>query len=709
MNKLSQFWTVFSKTNFVSALHIGKIYWLLSFFLNLLLLFLVYLNLNAEDFKFVLNSDTLNLPSIFQDVFVEGNSFKGWVLSGAPNFVPDMFVFFLIGFICKNILVSFFVYSFFQTSLILFLLSRIYKAVAVNVNYYVLTIANCLFALFFMAALVHGRLTFALYFILVSYHTGAFIMGLAALLFTIRYSKGIGRNNLLFLFITGYMGVFSDKLFLILYSVPTLMTMIVTFKGYSKKNSEYVYFTKSVVYLFLTNIAFVFLGILSFNLLKSSSLVTIIKPFRMMDFVHVKESYSIITEHITYFLKSLNIESLIILLTLISVGLSIYHLFKRIKMDKIAPERKSIFLFLIFSVFYSFIVFAAPVINGSYSGFDTIRYNIYVYYFSIWNLGLFIQLLAINGIEKILKLTAFALFFIILVFIPVKFATTEISRGTSNFFLFKDKKIESIDYLAKNYGLKNGICDYWSFRPFNLFTRSNSRMYAVFKDYTAYHLTCNPNWFWGGGLGRFQTPVFNFILLNDLPDTSVLYKTFGKNIQFYEHEGVKIAKVPEFNYLVGNYIPHLTIPPSPVNLNILCNADTLSNNKEFLKCGNFEFRGGAAQSGTKSFSGKYSLHTLGSFKSVFGFKIYNVRKGERYRFSVLKDVENYQGALVVQTEDISLFYSCNGKAGAKRKNWFQLETELEISEKMDGTTLSVFCWNDGVSDIYFDDFEILRY
>lgn len=61
------------------------------------------------------NSDSLYLPALYKDIFVDHRDMSGWMLPPAPYFFPDMPVFFLLNYIVDDFRVAAMLYAFAQS------------------------------------------------------------------------------------------------------------------------------------------------------------------------------------------------------------------------------------------------------------------------------------------------------------------------------------------------------------------------------------------------------------------------------------------------------------------------------------------------------------------------------------------------------------------------------------------------------------------
>ena len=81
-----------------------------TFFNTIFILFALSL-LNEDGLGVLINSDSLYLPSIYQDITEFGHSLNGWNLNPAPNFFPDMLLYGFIAMFGNNFIVSIVVFA----------------------------------------------------------------------------------------------------------------------------------------------------------------------------------------------------------------------------------------------------------------------------------------------------------------------------------------------------------------------------------------------------------------------------------------------------------------------------------------------------------------------------------------------------------------------------------------------------------------------
>ena len=177
-------------------------------------------------------------------------------------------------------------------------------------------------------------------------------------------------------------------------------------------------------------------------------------------------------------------------------------------------ENKSIELFIIYSGVFSICVLLAPIINGSYTGWDVLRYNIYPFYLSGIIITVFLAIIIKK--QKHLEIGKYiALVFSICIFvISLHFIN---KKGLNSYFTYYPKTVKLIDELVGQKGLHCGVGNYWEAKKTTLFSKKGVKIYSVFENLSVYDHVTNQKWFFGKN-------EFNFVLLNGFKDTSEYQK-----------------------------------------------------------------------------------------------------------------------------------------------------------------------------------------
>lgn len=461
-----------------------------------LLVVTLFSNFDQAAFDIFFNSDTLYLPSIYKDVFMDGNSLKGWHLNPAPNFFPDMsFYFLLMPFVKNNFIICSFAFALFQVGIILYLFVRIFTQVLPGRSSYWHLVIYSFFSVFLLEHFFFTKdFNYSFYLISNSYHTGSFVMALICFYLTIKYYKQPSYKLLLAVFLLGTFSALSDKLFIVQYSIPVVAS---SFFLIGKTNY------KSIFLLILTNGLLIYIALKLFKAIDESNYMWIAKPYRFLDFEFIKESALLFSEQMIGYLVRFGFRSFTIYVFIVSFIGSVILFFK------INKEKDPIlFFYTTFVLINAVVVLVAPIFTGNYSGPDTLRYNIYPFYISSLNIvilgGYFIKR---SGILFFGKYAAFCCC-VVVFFIGVKFFSR---TGLSGYFSYYPSSVRVIDVLSQTHGFKCGVGNYLMAKKVTMFSRKNIRVYTVFDDLAAYDHVTNENWF-------FKDNEFNFICFDSKTD-----------------------------------------------------------------------------------------------------------------------------------------------------------------------------------------------
>ena len=188
--------------------------------LQLILIALCFATADAADMRLFFNSDTLYLPSIYRDLFVDGFTIEGWFLNPAPNLFPDVFLYFILNWITSDFILASILFSFVQYILIALLLHRIIKLVIPKADDFRLALIQLSISLIYIVSISDNDFGFSFQLLSNAFHTGVFINILIALLILLSELKSpsVFKKTLLFILII-FFG-FSDKIFWIGFSLP---------------------------------------------------------------------------------------------------------------------------------------------------------------------------------------------------------------------------------------------------------------------------------------------------------------------------------------------------------------------------------------------------------------------------------------------------------------------------------------------------------
>ncbi len=503
---------------------------------NLVLALCFFGRLDSINLRYFFNSDTLYLPALYKDWFVDNNSMQGWHLNPAPNFFPDMLVYFIMMFLGGGdfILVSF-LFGLIQYFLILYLMVRLFKKVVPGQPRLLHAVIYLFVSLWLMEVVYPtGNFMFAYFLFINAYHTGCFIMTLCCFLLVLRIFDRATTARYWLLFALGFLSAFSDQLFLVTFVAPLALAAM-----FFLKNNFRVF-----IRLILISFLAAGLAVLAYTLIDKSGYLGFDKPVLQITLQSISDSYTMFSNLLKeYLVTYFGYRSIAILLFMASF-IGMIYLFIRHRRS----GNNILRFFLLFIIVQTPLVIFAPILCGNFTGSDTLRYNIYPLYLTGLNVAVFMALtvkqavLLGNGFKYTLTVLGIALL------LAGEFRYNH--DGLRQFFSYYPEPVRRIDEVAEKEGLLNGVGNYWQAKLITMFSKKGVRVCSVYDDLLFYPHVANNNWYFN------EKNRFNFILLNEFRDTSAYRKRFTQHteIKYYEPE-LKLVKTNTFVYDPWTFVP----------------------------------------------------------------------------------------------------------------------------------------------------------
>jgi hypothetical protein len=535
-----------------------RMYWWISLLLNLFWVLLVFSSLNNQQLYSYFNSDTLYLPSLFKDVFIDGSGIRGWHLNAAPNFFPDMGTYFLFNAVIGDFKLAMMLYSLCQYAVLLLLLNLLFKAAIPSIGLSSLTLANLLMLLFLFVTTCAGDFVFTFYLLSISYHLGPFLMTLAVLCLLIPYLRSGESRKLFWMAFFVFVATLSNRLFIVMLVFPSMILLPFSLL---KAHRRRILLSLAVIAVFTL------LGIIAFNLVKSAGIIHIIgTDWKVFQFYNMGESLRVMSGQHGRYLQLMDLRGVIVLLSLISFLVTCLIAIRETagllrSRTKDQESWLQAFYVCFFCAFFLIVLFM-PVINGSYVGWAILRYNVQVFYLAIFNYAFLFwyffekQVPAGRHFRLAAKVvTAFALAGTL-----VYGAAQPIKKGLSSFLNYYPDYVESVDAFSRETGLQYGVAEYWYAKKITMFSRNEVRLYTVHPDMAIWYHVMNRNWYYKGGKGRYAVPEFRFVLTNKLhPEAISQY--LGEPLQSHDYIGyLNIQTFPAFCFDKQTRRPFLCKP-----------------------------------------------------------------------------------------------------------------------------------------------------
>lgn len=495
------------------------------------------------------SSDKQYASVIFRDLFLDGTGISGWHLNAAPNFFPDMFFYFILMSVFREVTVTDFVFSMLQYTGFLFLVYGLFRQLNRQWSGHFAALFVFLMFFYLLIPVYTERFLITFQFISISYHFGSVIMSLVAFNLLLLWFR-TGRA-LAWLCLVVVLGTVSDRLFLVQFVFPVLPLAALLFRKSHRG--------KLIVPLIAVAVSTV-AGLLLFRAIKLSKAITIIGTgFKMFNFENIRGSWDALVSHMTGIFRAYHAERGFLVIAMLAFAASLVFLLPRLKKlfrGEIPEERLPAHYMIIIMTLFMPVVFFMPVINGAYLGPAIIRFNIMGIAMGVILLPLLLmEWDPLNRyLRKILGYLLPGTGLVFMVLLLVRLANADFVRGMDNYFNYYPKRAQVLDVLKDSHGLECGIGGYWQAKKTMMYSRNGVRLYnATDEHFKPWYHTMNENWYHAGGKGRYKDPVFNYISLDGYKDTDKLKEVFGNRIDTIYNDGdIMIAKVPEFRFERGS-------------------------------------------------------------------------------------------------------------------------------------------------------------
>jgi hypothetical protein len=521
----------------------GKVVFIFSLIINLYLIILFFGNISTGYYELFFNSDCLYLPSLYQDLIVDHNSLNGWSLNPSPNFFPEWPVYFLFNYLSGDFRIASFLYAIFNFLGISLLITLVYKTAFQGISWLYLAYVNFAMSTFLLLYIVNGEYILSGLIFLSAFHNGVFISTLIGMWLFLVYLKNGGKYWIPgILFILSLLATFSDRLFLVFFTLPLLSTLVLW-----KERSLRPILILTTFWTVAGTIA----GFVAFSMCERSSAVSFMEVSgRMFNFEKIPASFEYFTGQMWGYIIRGWFWAVIILISAAALCVAIIYSL-RIIFRKVSflPLQAKIGILLLTA--FILIVILNPIINGTYLAITIIRYNIHALFIAVTLSSVFFFYLSEKwkSFRTVFLIIALLISVSQLIFalsykLPKK-AVADISVELD----YYPEKIAIIDSLAGVYNLRNGISDYWHAKQTTFFSKKNIIVRHVNQHLTLYHHVSNLRWYIGvPDSNGVPSPLFNFIIAGKSIDSLAIRQHFGNDIDTIYPGNPVILKVPDFYF-----------------------------------------------------------------------------------------------------------------------------------------------------------------
>jgi len=510
-------------------------------FINIVLPILVFASFQSEHFKIYFNSDTLYLASIYKDIFIDKTGFTGWHLNAAPNFFPDMLLYFIIRPFFADFKIAYVVFSIVQYNIILVLIASLFKSVNKQINNIYPILFALMFPLFLLATVWFGSFQYTFHLFSQSYHSGGFINALIAYNLLFRYLNNPEKRYNLWLIIFTVLGTFNDRLFVVVFVAPLFAVWLFNF--FTVKNR---YLKQTGISVFIATLGSLVLYILTKN---NAVYKSIALGEKFMNFKNAFPSFQVFWKQHLDFVVRHDVRAFITLSLLISTLLFIIWIFKIYKKTNKFTDFRDINIFELFFVIMMtvsvIITVFTPIINGYYVGTACIRYIMFAHYLAIFNLLFTFHLFFREQSLRIINYLSVIFVFINLLSIVYAVINLPVKDNLKKVVNYYPERVGILDDFSKKHHLQYGLAGYWDAKLSTMFSKNNQRVYTVLDGkLTIWYHVMNHNWYYDYDKGKFNKPVFKYVILDSLE-----YKKLKKILP--------VRTIDSIQYEGSTYIYHI--------------------------------------------------------------------------------------------------------------------------------------------------------
>ena len=463
------------------------------------------------------SSDAMYLPALYRDFFQDGYTLNGWQLNQAPNFFPDMLLFFILNGLSGNFVTAIFSYSVIQYFSIIFILYLIYKQLKPNLHPSTFTPAIFLFSSFLFLYFLDQNWWFSSLLNHNAFHNSAFIMALLCIWLFCKYLNTKSSKCLTLISIISILCGASDKLFFICFTIPVALVVIVLYFF----NKDWKIMVRLLIVLAICTIVAVVLWIF----FKNNPYFSLTRPYGNITSEYIKDSWLTFSKQLYGYLTRLSFVLVLTYFMILSYIVAVIHFFTKAYI--LIKEKKSadtFFAFELWVLVFSPAVFFAPILAGSYDNVVSIRYSYFPYLLLPFNL----VLLSSNWLnnKRLFKVVLnSSLSLLILGYLWIHYPIQELGKGLKHYFNFYPERARIIDGCfsdsddrTQKYGI---IDDYWAARQVTMFSKKGIRLYCTFAGGDPWLHAANKHWFTDNDKGKHAHCEFTFLLWskeNELPE-----------------------------------------------------------------------------------------------------------------------------------------------------------------------------------------------
>jgi hypothetical protein len=502
-----------------------------------------------KDLQFFFVSDTLYLPSIYRDIFVEGNNFLEWYLNPAPNFFPDMGLYCLLNALLGNFRLASYAYPMVQFAIIAVLFRAIARESGVMKGDGAAVLGTLLLALVALTGWWGGDFGFAFHLLVNSFHAGAFVNALLCTWLLLRSFAARRPWIYILLGLFTALASASDKLFWVMFTAPAVITCVLLA---TRKQVRWSMLLTAIFVMGST-----WLGDSVLRWLDEANPLWVTKPYAYLEFDRIVSSW----EHFVMMLRIyLGIGAMVATTLVLGLVVTLWAMahalrslliwFRSQRNDPVTTDLRPITVRWMIGMFFPFVLLA-PVLNGSFDGMDSLRYNFAVFMLAPLVTGVVLY----RWGDRFSKWPSMAL--LVVVALPALWVCMTRVDDYRRIATYKPERVREMDRLARGLALRNGVGDYQDAKVITMFTGEDLTVLPVFQHLAMYlHVNREGMFNRSGPDGKGQRSFDHVVLSTGLPKEEMI-RLFGQDTGFHASGRVEVMLTPQWSFDPATRLPVL--------------------------------------------------------------------------------------------------------------------------------------------------------
>lgn len=477
-----------------------------------------YLRSDEQFLEYFFTSDTLYLPSIYKDLADGHGRLLEWSLNAAPNFFPDMGLYFLLEWAFGNFRVASFLFPMLQFVLIAVLFKATVRTGGIARNDTAIALGIVLLLPALLAGRWGGDRLFGGHLLMNAFHMGAFVNALLCTWLLLRLQQNGRWTDWVLLGLAVLLGSASDRLFWLAFTTPAVGACLLRWASHKERRP-----------LLLAGLVFLCTALAQLVLaqLQERTPLIIEEPFAYFAFEQIGPSLHHFLDTLKRHLTSTAWAGSLVLLTLAaSVWLPLRMAFH---------WRKHTLLAWMAAIFMPLVLWA-PVLNGSFEAPHSLRYNFPAFVLAPLVAGLWL------GLERPRAASLLALAGILVAGAPALWTVATTNKAELQRLLqYRPTFVQLFDEAVQGQDLQHGVANYWDAKLVTMFSERNVTVLPVYAGVLPYAHVNRPS--------MFFEHDFDFVIIYppELPKEE-MERLLGPDRGFFRSRHVEVMRTRPWRF-----------------------------------------------------------------------------------------------------------------------------------------------------------------